>query len=458
MMALLDKNAMGIRQKTLVKTYDNFDVYQPLDGSAERAEKARTLVGSQSKNVLFADGISAEFGEFDFSYGKEQEADLTLDVRTFFSYGEKGEDIGYIRMNGYCYIYDRQQEKFVQSEGVRFVTPCVIPIEDENGFEKVAIVGLAGVGVFDGEKWTVVCEDNLKGLGCYAQERLFFLTRDNRLFYSAPLDFCNFTESVDEGGYLDLRLGLGEPVGLVGLDSSVLIIRENGLEKLSLAGSSTDFVYRELPYKGSKIFSGFTVKGNGGAYFIATDGIYFCDGEKTEKVYGGPLEIQGADAGAYSVFHDGKLYFNFFDYYANGRKYFCFDTLSKKGGFISPLPGLTNIKGTLYALKDGKFKKIIISTYSAKAIGNQFKEENFFQADGLDFGVLGEKTIEKIALKGKGNVAVEVSSNRGKKRVLIALDEEKEEFVRLKGEKFSVRFDLSNGGLIRSVQFTLKTL
>ena len=457
-MALIDKTAIAIRQKTAMKTYDNFDVYQPLNGSAERAQKGGTLIGSQSKNVLFGNGISAEIAEFDFPYGKEQAADSTLDVCTFFSYGERGEDIGYIRMNGDVYTYDREQEKYVRANGVSFISPCVVPIEDKNGFEIVAVVSLANVSVFDGTEWTIVRQDNLKGLGCFAGERLFFLTRDNRLFYSAPLDFCNFAESVDEGGYLDLRLGLGEPVGLIGLDKSVLIIRENALEKLTLNGSPTDFVYRELPYKGAKIFSQFAVYGNGGAYFVATDGIYFCDGEKTEKVYGCPLEIQGTDAGSYSVFHDGKLYFNFFDCYANGRKYFCFDTLSGKGGFISPLVGLTNIKGTLYALRGGKFKKIVFSLYSAKAVGNQFKEENFFVADGVDFGVLGEKTIEKIALKGKGKATVEISSNRGKKRVEFTLSEEKEEFVRLKGETFLIRFDLDGGALIRSVKFTLKTL
>lgn len=455
------KSKIALKQKTYIKRYRRFGLKELLRGAEIpcEGEKDGVLLASKAKNCFFDDGLESSFFAKTLMFGGPS-ATPRINVHKIFSYGEpKNEKLALVDGMGQVLFYNEETMQFVGKCEWEILTPDIVSYYNENGYKCAAFIAADGVTVFDGENFVKTYDLPTKGRGCYAGERLFFLGEKDRVYYSAPLNVYELSNSADESGYLDLYSTDGEIVDVKDYGEDVFVFRKNGVGKITAKGAASDFRYEELPYTGGRILASSAIKGKDGVYFVAADGIYFCDGGRTKKMDANtPMEFRDTTEIVNGVFFEGRIYFAFHNWLEMGWRGFCFNPQTGVGCYTSYIEGLSVADGRLISHLDTWFKEIKIDAYSAKLGANVFHEDRYFTVEETDFGIRGEKTVESIYFAGTGYCVVTLSSGEAEYNKAFFLEGGKELVVRMKGEKFTLNIVPSNGTKIGLVELKIKGL
>lgn len=367
---------------------------------------------------------------------------------------KKRERIGYVDENKQAYIYDKDTGAFASIGAFPSEVTFVQAIDKDERFQTIATCDIGALRWYNG-RFIIAGGPTLQAVACFCAGRVFSVSQDFQLTYSAPFEPTNWEASADNGGRITLRHDVGKIVGLAELKHRLCVLYEYGISVLDLGGSSREFVRRDMEYNGGRALKGTLCVANvqgERAFFLAEDGIYAFDGGKVEKICKNiPVRAMG-EYSCQSGVKNGKYYVTFVG--ENGAwKTVCVDLESGLGYETFVMQGLFALNGRLLCSRQ-------TGVYQAVEDGNlPTGEEAVFSLSHLDFSVSGNKTVAALRFTGEGTFQLRLSNGKKTVERIIRFQNG---FARvpigLRARDFSLTIKLANGGIIRTMTAELQRL
>lgn len=449
------------RKKTAVKTAEKKLVYKGV--SFGKSENGKALVGDGCFAVDCLDGsLKAAFlweqfpvhGSLTKLYDTAKGVRRALEVFDYSS-GEVKRKFLYVAGSGEAYSYSEKAGGFV-GEGVYFSdTPTVLSVFSLDGVENLLYCSVDGVVFYDTAKRDFSTLDIPSStIACALWDRAF-VACGARVYYCAPLDYGNWENSENGGGFVDFSSERGEIVGLAPVGEKLGVFFKNGISLLSVKSGAKKFERTDLAYPYGEILYGSPTASGRFAVFMTERGSFALDGEKVfpvlpEAAFG---EIDGSK-GCEGVAFKSSAYLTY--YLTDGNKrMFVYDAEREAGYFVERpnAQALTASKDELFCSLDGKIYRL------SKDGTVEFSSERGFVVKKTDFSYAGEKTLKSLKFKGKGQARVAVSSDRCGH--VYTVDLQKDGCMvcpLLKGKEFDLKFIPLAGGEITSVEAVIVTV
>ena len=444
------KKLFGKRVRTIQRSYDKFFVGK----------------GKREKNVLFsaiAKGCDCAGGVLKRGVGvvpflingsplNISDSSARLFLATEQVDGERVERFGYIAKNGFAYLYDDATGVFenigVLSNGVG------VGATDKDGAHVPIFVCDYGIYRLNQGTLSYVSDIPCQAVACFCAGRVFAVSEDFSLIYSAPYEPKDFSESVDGGGRIFLRDDCGKIAGLVPMKNKLCVLFEHGITMLDVSGGARSFVRKDVVYGGDKIFLGTACAGNADGekvFFLTRLGVCCFDGVKVEKT-GENLSMEIAEDSVCScAFAFGKYFVAYTDK-ENVKRTIAIDAESGIGYEHIAFNGLFGNNTTAIG--------VCGTTVYQLAYGGELPtgQEGVFVAE-TDFDVRGIKTIRKLRFVGEGSFEIAISNGRNSLEKSLELANGSAEMrVDLRGERFSLSIRPSANCEIRELSATIQTL
>lgn len=357
--------------------------------------------------------------------------------------GEAG--FGYISVNGHFLRWDNATNAFV---GVHiFGVPMrAIHAFDLQGNARLIFIGNGGVYEYttEGKMITLTgLTDAPDDIACVCKDRVFYAIKPYKIVYSAPLVPTQYTDTAEESGRISFPSGKGEIVALVPHGKGVAIFYDYGVAVLETDGSARDFVWKDVAYGGGRIVP--NSAGNAGVggektFFLAEDGAYVLDGNAVRKVCA-ELPIKPKATGQVCEHAEsGGKYYAVYENDSGEREGVAIDTQAETGCFMFAPYGLSTCNGVAVCMTDGWR----VSELGEGTLPSSASAQAFFQ--NLDFGYAGRKTLRMLKVYGEGVLQMEIGQGDKSKHFTLDLSQgEAVALVRLRGERFSIRYRFTNG-------------
>ncbi|MBQ8885813.1 MAG: hypothetical protein IJY62_05555 [Clostridia bacterium] len=452
----LKKDTAAVKTAAKKVVYKRFSFLQ----EGAEGERKKTLYGVSGENCNVAEGGIKPFlgvREYPidgkvvaaFADGSEGVAKMASAFYTDKA-GNARERVIYVSRRGTVFWCDTNNSAYtVENEsfpdGVN-----ILPWTDASGKEQLIFCGKSGAYLFDCvERFSplYIGEDGASAAACVFHDRLFFASKGCKLRFCAPLAPTVWEADSHESGALSLSREWGEIVGLAALKERLYVFFARGIARLDARGAAKDFVLERLSYGGGEIFPCSVGEVDGRVYFLATDGVYRFDGDRAQRAFE-PFGVAPKKEGQvcdYTVF-EGRY---FLDYTAvdGSKKRLVVDGRSGEAFFMTATP--TGISGT-----NGRLLCFYEDTVCAFSENEPLPEgEKCFLKKGYtDFGIRGRKLLRSARIKGRGNVRFEVSNGYERHGYTLALDGERTVFPLVKGERFSLSFELEIGSEILGLE------
>ncbi len=147
---------------------------------------------------------------------------------------------------------------------------------------------------------------------CLHYERMYVTTgKDKRsIYFSDDLDPTNWSQSLNEGGFINLIDERGTSNKIVSFNDYLFVFREYGIDKIIAYADQTSFQVVPLFTSSTKIYTD-TIKVCGDRIiFLASDGIYYFTGLSTNKydLNINSLFVKEYNDKAMSSYYNGKYY------------------------------------------------------------------------------------------------------------------------------------------------------
>jgi hypothetical protein len=249
--------------------------------------------------------------------------------------------------------------------------------------------------------YTMVIPTGTLSAGAWYKHRIFVGMTGGSVQYSAPEDYTNFTDSVDEGGSLSFPQCGGEIIAMKVYDDALYIFFKSGIMRLRAGGEPSGFYSERLDYTGGDIFSRTICVCQHAIYFLSRSGVYRLKGKKTERLdIKAELPTEESGLEGYSIWKDRPM----IRYQkANGN----FETMviSQNGKSAFFMKGME----TLGLGEDGR----VLFTDKLKYIcqltehGTHWIEGRFFGQE-TDLGFAGKKRLERVKFFGSGSFTVTI--------------------------------------------------
>ena len=295
----------------------------------------------------------------------------------------------------------------------------------------------------------------LKGTGavCFYRHRLFCGVQPNLLYYSAPNDWSNFEESIDDGGWINFGQDFGGIVALCTLKDSLYVFFEGAIFRLEEMGSARYFAPERIAYSGGRIY-GRTVGVCGNTiFFLTKDGVYRFADNKVEFVETGiKINEEYATKKFSCASHNGKMCIRYFDETNTGRTIVIYED-GKSWYFTGEMRGLGQADGRAMALNNKMIA--FLDDDGPLPIDNEF----YFNDCETDFGTEKRKRVTKIRFEGKG--VFDFTLRNGFRTVTKRLTFEDGKAtldLQERGTRFTLDFTLQQGARIDSMTVEYYTL
>lgn len=277
---------------------------------------------------------------------------------------------------------------------------------------------------------------------CICKHRLFYAQGNSNIAYVDPLDPAIWTSSLEGYGVLYADEDDKLIQGMVTLGDSVIVLYENALKKITVAGSTQDFVVEEIAYSGGRIYYNTACTCGNAVFFLAEDGVYRYDGNRVQRACENMPIHPAADTETFSSACCYDEYMLSYNDVELGSSMLVVKNDGKSGYFSNPVICLSG-DGTRAIAQFGK------------AIGVYKRGAALSEGYGncvigwLDLGSKGNKTIKRITLYGEGEVLMTVLKESGARKVKLTFENGVAEWnVMEKSHKFTFRFQLLKPGRV----------
>ncbi|MCK9574971.1 MAG: hypothetical protein WCX32_02125 [Clostridia bacterium] len=166
---------------------------------------------------------------------------------------------------------------------------------------------------------------------CVHYERIWGTLADsqrNTVKFSDDLNPENWTESLNEGGFIQMLDEAGPLNKVISFLDYVYVIRDFGIARITAYAEQTDFAVTQLFVTSGKIFDKTACVCGDRIMFFAQDGLYSFNGLTTKKINTG-LEnffISTKNEKSFGAYHNGKYYLACYLEYGDGKVIGCEQT------------------------------------------------------------------------------------------------------------------------------------
>lgn len=308
------------------------------------------------------------------------------------------------------------------------------------------------IGKTDGA-YTTVIATNVVPAGTYFRHRLFVGKKNGVLAYSAPEDFTNFTESVQEGGSIRFPDAGGEIIAVKVYDDALYVFFTSGIMRLEVGGDPCDFRAEKIDYRGGDIFYRTICVYDHGIHFLARNGLYRLKGKKVERL-DTTLNFCEEESGAENcAVWKGRTLIR----YRNANK--IYQTLSiSEDGTVEPftmMRGFANGQDGRVLLVDS-LKKVYQLTGANQGT---IWYEGTFETEHSNLGYVGRKTLRKVRLYGEGELDLMISNGHTyQRKKMNFMNGVVEWSMGFSGDTFAFTFTLQRSTKVREVYVEFETL
>ena len=368
--------------------------------------------------------------------------------------GNKRERIGYITEQNNAFIHLKDSNAFSNIGALNSGAAAVSAI-DKDGKNTAIFVCELGICRLEERKLVLCDETPCQPIACFCGGRVFAVTKDFRLMYSAPFAPTDYTANVDDSGAIILRHDAGKIVGLTALKNRLCVLYEYGISMIDLDGTARSFVRKDVEYSGGRIFGETVCVANVSgekAYFLAAEGIYLFDGIRVEKICKNLAVYAIVNTPCGRAVCEGKYYVTFTDENYL-QKTVCVDLESGLGEETFPMYGLYSVNGK--AVCRYRTNLYVLSNRGELPSGI----EAVFQALKTNFSVSGSKTLTALRFVGEGSFELQVSiGKKSKTQTVVFQDGFARVPIGLRGYRFSLTVKPLKGTEIRNMTAELQML
>lgn len=395
-------------------------------------------------------------------YWEEEEVPLGehfAAVRFFFSLQNKNEDgslrrvLGFVTRKGGLFVYDKQTKTWVKKHDFECVTVCQTAMQ-ENEKQVLALGNAQGLFIFDDELGVRKVEkvEKVRSIA-YFKGRIFCVNEHFQLFYSAPFNADDFSESIDDGGSILLPMDRGICQEIRVVNGELFLFFERGIFSVTGVGSARDFTAKEVAFcEGRIVWGSFAnlCTPQEKAFFLTEDGAFTFDGKTVQRVGENWLidPRQGAQVFAHGQF-DGYYYLCYQS--KDGVKEVAIDGKNGLAFESFYVTTVGDLGGELICVENGILKRV-------RSTGDLPTGEYVrFYLQDVNFGVFGRKTWKSIRFFGSGKAAFSMNYKGKLCTWQLDLSNEKSE-ARLDwiGENFTFWIMLNAGAHITRMEVELQ--
>ena len=271
-------------------------------------------------------------------------------------------------------------------------------------------------------------------------ERLFAIGKKNpkRLYFSDDLDPTNWTQNINDAGFIDFFDELGEVKRVFSFNDYLYVLREYGISKVSAFGDQEQFYVTHCFTSNTRIYENTACLCGETLIFLARDGLYAFNGISTSKI---SVNIDNMfcenNSKAVSCFYDGC-------YYLSCKLNFLDDKLigCESENYVNNAMICLNIKTRNLSITRGIDIKYFLpfedenisqlfclfNTVFNKKIGKLTKNGKFFNNSTIkmwispltDLGYADKrKVIKEIYLRTKYDCYIQVITEKAQKRIKV---------------------------------------
>lgn len=254
--------------------------------------------------------------------------------------------------------------------------------------------------------YITVFDEDVVSAGAYFRHRVFVGMKGGVLRYSAPEDFTEFSESVEESGSIRLANNGGEIIAIKVYNDALYVFFQSGITRLEIGGDPSEFYAEKIDYFGGDIFTRTICVCDHAIYFMAQGGIYRLKSKTPERVDVGVLLPNRTSGMEGCAIWKGMPLFR----YKQLDGIFKTLALRADGGayYMPDLAGLSQAENGKVLFVDGQ-KKL----YHLVEPGNGLIwPSGYFNTVMTNLGYNGRKTLRNIRLYGEGEVEVGLISER----------------------------------------------
>lgn len=373
---------------------------------------------------------------------------LTADPTKSGTFGMIGQDGGIYVYNDYTHTFSKRAT--VEGE---FTTAFAYDLLKENCVVFGTENGIYTYKETAGLKKACDCS-KVRAL-CFAGGRLFAAVEPAYLWYSAPFEPLDFSESLSEGGGIAFPNDKGEIRALAQMQDRLFVFFERGIFVLEYAGDAREFVLKEVDYFGGKIIAnsvGVCTGEKDKAYFLTENGVCVFDGTHVKNAAENlRIKVKSGEQVCVHFEFDGKYYLQFTQENGTARAIvvdnktdFAYDT------FFVDAFGFWN--------GDAIFSKGK-NVYVFELGGDLFEEDTArYFVQETDFGMGETKGLTRLILKGEGGVEISVTCGLKKKTKKVILDREYALPIGFKGKKFGIEISLDKGARVTALEAEIEYL
>lgn len=451
----LKKRASVAKGKVRVFEYDGFAV----SGEGD----AKTLYAGTSVNCDCRDGVlttGVGVKQFLMSDGTDPDLPISGSVRAIYPIKQLAEDgkaweerLGFVARNGMFgyYASDNGAYRLRFSLG-KEITP--MRITDPELKDTTMFIGSKGVLCCDinGQITGLAISDNLM-IGCACKNRLFIGIEPYTIVYSSPQTPLIFTESTHGAGKLHLPVDKGNMVGIINFKETVYVFFDRGIMRLEACGSPYEFKEVDLGYGGGKIYP-YSIGVCGDCImFLATDGIYRFDGDRSEKVR--CLSVQPSDSTEQWCCHtscEGMYLLRYLDQSGVFKIAVVYED-GKSGYFTDTFDAVHEGDGRAFCQYGLKIGTVARGGKLTSASGY------LFDTSEMDFGLRGRKTLRCLRFEGEGAMSVTVKTATAERTKRLEFTNGVAVWrVRERGEAFAFGIRLEKGARVRKMAAEIECL
>ena len=299
---------------------------------------------------------------------------------------------------------------------------------------------------------TIISSD-VVAAGTLFRHRLFVGMKNGVLKYSAPEDYRNFTESVEDGGQIRFADGSGEIIALKVYDDALYVFFASGIMRLEVGGDPCEFRAEKIDYSGGDIFTRTICICDRAIYFMAQGGVYRLTGKKIERLdldvilpnkesgFEGCAVWKGLPLFRYKE-EDGT--YKTLAIRADGSAFYMMDLIGLSSGDNGKVL-FANSARLLYQLVESG-QGTVWTTAHCSCVAT-------------DFGYVGRKTLRKLCFIGEGSMTVNLDYGHKSLSKVLTFENGRAEWpMSERGEKFQLHFSLDRASKVREVIAEFETV
>ena len=359
-----------------------------------------------------------------------------------------GIQIYLLDTSGHLYLRNastnRAEKKIFLGPGVDY---CAF--KGENGDIYNLFSGTADVIMTtDGSSFTSKLWDGMRG-ACVLGKRYVVVKYNGEIRYSAVLDpFAKSSSDADGSGTIYLPMGYGNVVGMKEYGGEGYIFCEKGIFRLSVAADASEFVLKNIPYKGGDICLRAMAISQKGVVFLASEGAYCVKGDLVRRICEHlPIGLCDTEELCATGYGDGFFMFDYMQKTATGtaKRRLVVDS-DCEDGFFTDLYG---------ALGENEYTLVVgqVNVFTKDQVNIRRGKLPYFTTEPLDFGTKKSKRLKTLRVRGAGNVNVIVQCDGSTHSYSLDLSGgEMQTRLMGKGKAITITFELQACAVVEGVE------